>query len=193
MVSLLDVVPTVLDWFNIKYPQYTMFHKKVTLTGRSLLPLTHSSVDNSSFDITYASQSLHEITMYYPMRVVRTPSYKLIQNVNYLMPFPIDQDFYMSPTFKDMINRTASGVAIPWYKTLNSYYYRPQWELYDLTSDSMELRNLYHETRYSKVVSDLKKKLNIWQATTADPWICAPTGVLENGECLPLYNDIPNV
>lgn len=38
--------------------------------------------------------------MYYPMRAVRSRRYKLIHNLNYGMPFPIDQDLYLSPTFQ---------------------------------------------------------------------------------------------
>jgi len=48
----------------------------------------------------FASQTHHEVTMYYPMRAIRTKRYKLIHNINYRMPFPIDQDFYVSPTFQ---------------------------------------------------------------------------------------------
>ncbi|CAG0902158.1 unnamed protein product [Darwinula stevensoni] len=42
-VSLLDVMPTILDWFEIPLPKYRIFGGKhdpiVTLSGRSLLPL----------------------------------------------------------------------------------------------------------------------------------------------------------
>ena len=48
----------------------------------------------------YASQTHHEVTMYYPMRAIRTKRYKLIHNLNFKMPFPIDQDFYVSQTFQ---------------------------------------------------------------------------------------------
>jgi len=41
----------------------------------------------------------------------------------------------------------------------------------------------------------LKTKLNEWQKATADPWLCAPEGVLEatgsfkkHPQCLPLDN-----
>lgn len=54
----------------------------------------------SDDEAVFASHSLHEVTMYYPMRAIRTKDYKLIQNLNYLMPFPIDQDFYLSPSFQ---------------------------------------------------------------------------------------------
>ena len=41
LVSLLDVTPTILDWFNVSYPTYDMFenHGKVKIHGKSLLPL----------------------------------------------------------------------------------------------------------------------------------------------------------
>jgi N-sulfoglucosamine sulfohydrolase len=51
----------------------------------------------------FASHVLHEVTMYYPMRMIRTHRYKLIHNLNYQSAFPIDQDFYLSPTFQ--VNR----------------------------------------------------------------------------------------
>jgi len=37
MTSLLDIVPTLLDWFNIPYPHEN--EVKPVLTGKSLLPL----------------------------------------------------------------------------------------------------------------------------------------------------------
>ena len=41
LVSLLDVTPTILDWFNLSYPTYNMFgkHGTVKIGGKSLLPL----------------------------------------------------------------------------------------------------------------------------------------------------------
>lgn len=135
--------------------------------------------------------------MYYPMRSVRTDSYKLIQNINYRMPFPIDQDFYLSPTFQDILKRTQQGMSIPWYKNLTQYYYRPQWELYSLSDDTQELNNLYGIPKYEPITADLKHRLGTWQNVTADPWICAPGGVLEDAgkyktspQCMPLYNNL---
>lgn len=58
----------------------------------------------------FASQTHHEVTMYYPMRAVRTKRYKLIHNLNYKMPFPIDQDLYVSATFQVIINNFSHGI-----------------------------------------------------------------------------------
>lgn len=41
MTSLLDVVPTILDWFKVSYPNRTRNsnQNQFSLTGKSLLPL----------------------------------------------------------------------------------------------------------------------------------------------------------
>lgn len=194
MVSLLDIVPTILDWFNISYPTYELNKYPVKLTGKSLLQAIKSvSAENT---LVFASHNLHEATMYYPMRVIRTAAFKLIQNLNFKMPFPIDQDFFISPTFQDLLNRTHRKEKTHWYKNLSDYYYRPQWELYDLEKDPYELNNLAQNADYQSSLEKFKSLLRSWQVKTNDPWICSPNAVLENTgkykqnpQCLPLYND----
>lgn len=44
---------------------------------------------------------------------------------------------------QDILNRTRGKQALPWYKTLMQYYYRPQWELYDIRADPAEMKNLH--------------------------------------------------
>ncbi|XP_076058197.1 N-sulfoglucosamine sulfohydrolase [Oratosquilla oratoria] len=222
LTSLLDITPTVLDWFNLTYPDYYILKKGETakLTGRSLLPHLKTAHPNNlrslqseiglgnedefsklnradDVDAVFASHTLHEVTMYYPMRSVRTRRFKLIHNLNYGMAFPIDQDLYISPTFQDILNRTRSGAPLPWYKTLLQYYNRPEWELFDLELDRQELYNVAHKSTYSRVFKSLQARLKSWQNDTYDPWICAPHSVLQdsgayahNHQCMPLY-DIP--
>lgn len=196
MVSLTDIVPTVLDWFNIKYPSYNLNKQQVTLTGKSMLKLLDTK-PNTNWDTVYASHNLHEATMYYPMRVIRTREYKLIENLNYLMPFAIDQDFFISPCFQDLLNRTHDHQPTNWYKTLHKYYYRDRWELYDLVHDPKELTNLAGDPNYNKIYTSLQSKLKIWQNVTNDPWICSPGGVLQNSgyykynpTCFSMYNGL---
>lgn len=194
MVSLLDIVPTILDWFNIQYPNYTINNSPAKLTGKSLLKTIYNPFEKN--DMVFASHNLHEATMYYPMRVIRTRNFKLIQNLNFKMPFPIDQDFFISPTFQDLLNRTKEEVKTYWYKNLTNYYYRPQWELFDIKKDPYELKNEANNLNYESVLKELKLNLKTWQISTNDPWICSPSAVLENTgkfkqnpQCLPLYND----
>lgn len=196
MVSLLDIVPTVLDWYDISYPSYTVLGNDVKLTGKSVLPLLNKET-SAGWDTIFASHNLHEVTMYYPMRVVRNKAFKLIHNLNYKMPFPIDQDFFVSPTYQDLLNRTQEGKPTKWFRTLDQYYYRDQWELYDLKTDPKELKNLFGKPDYQRVVKELQGKLQVWQNITYDPWICSPGSVLEDkgryprsGVCLSMHNGV---
>lgn len=196
LASTLDLVPTLLDWFNLTYPSYHMTKKKkVVLTGQSLLPLTENK--ESKERVVFGSQSLHEISMYYPMRMARTHRFKLIRNLNYRSPFPIDQDFYVSPTFQDLLNRSQSHTPTGWYKSIHDYYYRSQYELFDVINDPRETNNLAQNKTFDKVLQKLKFALHNWMNATSDPWLCSPDFILENTPttalyptCYPLYNDL---
>uniref|UniRef100_A0A3B3YNY5 Sulfatase N-terminal domain-containing protein n=1 Tax=Poecilia mexicana TaxID=48701 RepID=A0A3B3YNY5_9TELE len=193
-VSLLDITPTVLDWFSIPYPSYILPESpslQVLLTGRSLLPALTS--DPSSWNTVYSSQSLHEVTMYYPIRSVHQGAYHLLHNMHYRMPFPIDQDLYVSPTFQDLLNRTRLQQPTHWFKSLDQYYYRERWELFDTRTDPQEAKNLASDPSYSGVLDNLRQLLQKWQWTTGDPWVCGPDYVLEEKlepHCRPLYNGL---
>ncbi|MBN3300580.1 SPHM sulfohydrolase, partial [Amia calva] len=164
-VSLLDITPTILDWYSIPYPAYSIFRNKqqVQLTGKSLLP---ALVSEQPWATVYASQGHHEVTMYYPMRAVHEGPYRLIHNLNFKMPFPIDQDFY---------------------------YYRDRWELYNTSADPSETQNLAADPAHRDLLQRLRDQLLKWQWATFDPWVCAPDGVLEvklSPQCRPLFNGL---
>uniref|UniRef100_A0A5F7ZX11 N-sulfoglucosamine sulfohydrolase n=1 Tax=Macaca mulatta TaxID=9544 RepID=A0A5F7ZX11_MACMU len=190
-VSLLDLTPTILDWFSIPYPSYTIFGSKtIHLTGRSLLPALEAE---PLWATVFGSQSHHEVTMSYPMRSVQHQNFRLVHNLNFKMPFPIDQDFYVSPTFQDLLNRTTAGQPTGWYKDLHHYYYRARWELYDQSRDPHETQNLAADPRFAQVLETLRAQLTKWQWETHDPWVCAPDGVLEeklSPQCQPLHNEL---
>ncbi|XP_069511297.1 N-sulphoglucosamine sulphohydrolase [Ambystoma mexicanum] len=190
-VSLLDITPTVLDWFSIPYPSYSIFGTKmVQLTGKSLLPALGSE---QPWTTVFSSQGHHEVTMYYPMRSIQHQQYHLVHNLNFKMPFPIDQDFYISPTFQDLLSRTAAGQPTHWFKTLHEYYYRDRWELFDQSKDPLETKNLASDPHHSELLKMLKVRLLAWQWDTFDPWVCAPDGVFEEKlgpQCRPLHNEL---
>eukprot|EP00096_Caligus_rogercresseyi_P013257 TRINITY_DN5933_c0_g1_i2.p1 TRINITY_DN5933_c0_g1~~TRINITY_DN5933_c0_g1_i2.p1 ORF type:complete len:343 (+),score=21.69 TRINITY_DN5933_c0_g1_i2:126-1031(+) len=190
LASLLDIVPTILDWLKIKYPK-----RRPALTGRSLLNALKDDKKLLRRPI-FGSHSLHEVTMYYPMRYIRTHRYKLIHNMNNPSAFPIDQDLYLSPSFQDVLDRTIHKKWLPWNKNLTSYYFRPEWELYDLKRDPKELTNIADKPEYKEKLMKLRKKLWQWQKSTQDPWLCSPHEVYESiksepsfkTKCYPLYN-----
>ncbi|XP_023803439.1 N-sulphoglucosamine sulphohydrolase-like, partial [Cyanistes caeruleus] len=189
--TLLDLTPTILDWFSIPYPAYSIFgSRQVQLTGKSLLPALESE---QPWATAFSSQSHHEVTMYYPMRAVQHRQFRLIHNLNYKMPFPIDQDLYVSPTFQDLLRRSRAGQPTHWNKSLHQYYYRERWELFDCSRDPSESQNLAPDPRYADLFQLLRARLLKWQWDTGDPWVCAPDAVLEeklSPRCRPLHNEL---
>ncbi|PVD31662.1 hypothetical protein C0Q70_07080 [Pomacea canaliculata] len=179
MVSGLDLFPTILEWFNVPYPDTSRL-----LTGRSLLPLTVDPRNSSLFDHVFASHNSDEVTAYYPMRSVRTPHYRLIHNLNSGAPFPIASDVFQSPTFTELLNNTNNGRTTHWYKSLGQYYNRDELELYDLQIDPMETTNVANDPSYSAVVKQLLEQLVSWQNVTRDPWLCRPEGSIVNSRCV---------
>lgn len=93
------------------------------------------------------------------------------------MPFPIDQDFYQSQTFQDLLNRTKQHKPLHWLTDLKSYYYREKWQLFNLENDGKEVHNLAYDPQHASLFNKLKKALEEWQEQTGDPWLCSPEGV----------------
>ncbi len=175
LASTTDIVPTILDWFNLKYPEYKLFGPNVTLQGKSLLPVLNAE-PTTGYDTAFSSHTFHECTMYYPMRVVRDKSHRLIHNLNFKMPYPIASDLFDSPTFQDILSHTSQNVSTKWFKTLDQYYNRSQFELFDLDKDPLETKNVIDDPAYQDVVKELKDKLWQWKVNTDDPWLCMPGG-----------------
>ncbi|XP_011193285.2 N-sulphoglucosamine sulphohydrolase [Zeugodacus cucurbitae] len=185
MSSLLDIFNTVLDAFHYYTPTANTTNEDAT---KSLLPILYKEPQPVESDAIFGSQNFHEVTMTYPMRMIRTRRYKLIHNLNFWSYFPIDQDLYTSPTFHQILNATLAKQAFPWYKTLLSYYERPEWELYDIKADPLERYNLVGKSKYQRVFEELSARLFEWQVNTSDPWRCAPHSVLE---AQGVYRDSP--
>lgn len=194
LISTVDIVPTVMDWFGLEYPEYRLFGlNPVILQGRSLLPILKEEPD-STLDLVYSSHNLHGCHQYYPMQVVRGQQYRLVHNLNFKMPYPIATNVLISPTYLDILNRTSQNVSTNWFKTLDQYYYRSEFELFYLDKDPLETKNLIDDPAYSEAAIELKDRLLQWQNATNDPWLCMSEGELEvpNGfaHCSSLHNRV---
>jgi len=189
--TTIDLFLTIVDWFDLDYPKYKLNGVDVNYMGKSLIDATaeEPSPRDPNFAIIYSSHNFHGISMYYPMRVVREEDSKLIHNLNFKMPFPVAQDVFQSPTFQEIVGNTSSN---GWFKDLHSYYYRSEWEFYDLDSDPQETKNLIDDPSQSPYISSMKEFLVSWQNYTNDPWLCMPGGekVGTNGTCISLSNGL---
>ena len=160
MVTWADITPTILD-FAGALTGASDFH------GRSFLRVLEEE-NPKGWDEIYASHTFHEITMYYPMRVVRTRKYKLIWNIAHGLDYPFASDLWESATWQDILKRGEKYYA---GRSVDAYIHRPKFELYDLQNDPGEIKNLADEPKYGKVLNELKEKLKAFQKRTNDPWI----------------------
>lgn len=162
LVSWVDLMPTVLDYAGLLDKEKS----KGAMHGRSFLADVGTPGQNEGE--IYGSHTFHEITMYYPMRVIVTDRYKLLFNVAHQLPYPFASDLYASPTWQGVLKRND-----PMYgnRAVNKYLQRDRFELYDLQNDPSELKNLANNPSYQEVLEELQDKLKKFQTSTKDPWV----------------------
>jgi N-sulfoglucosamine sulfohydrolase len=159
MASWVDVTPTILDWAGVK--------ALPVMAGRSLLPILNQE-SPAGWDEVYGSHQFHEITMYYPMRMIRTRTHKLILNIAHPLRFPFAADIHGSPSWQGILKR---GDTMMGQRSVQQFLQRPREELYDLRNDPNELKNVAGDPKQTEVLESLRKKLRTWQQRTNDPWI----------------------
>lgn len=159
MITWADITPTILDFAGV-VPEESHFH------GRSFKPVLEESL--KGWDEIYASHTFHEVTMYYPMRVVRGRKYKLIWNIAHELEFPFARDLWESTTWQGTIRR---GDKYYGKRSIETFLHRTEFELYDLENDPQEVNNLADDPEYTNVLKVQKAKLRKFQERTNDPWI----------------------
>lgn len=160
LISWVDVTPTLLDFAGVR-------PGNVPRQGRSFRSIIEQE-NVTGWEEVYASHSLHEVTMYYPMRVLRERRYKLIYNLANALSFPMALDLYNSFTWQDILRmkQTLYGK-----RSVAAYLHRPRFELYDLQVDPDEVHNLAANPSYKATLTRMQKKLKEFQQQTRDPWV----------------------
>jgi N-sulfoglucosamine sulfohydrolase len=160
LINYADLAPTIMDFAEA-------LNKKNEFQGRSFKSVLERQKP-WGWDVTYASHTFHEITMYYPMRVVRERRYKLIWNIAHGLDYPFASDLWASSTWQATIER---GEKYYGKRTVEAYIHRPEFELYDLENDPHEVENLADNPKHKGTLSRLQSKLKAFQKQTNDPWI----------------------
>lgn len=158
MVSWADVAPTILDWAGLQ---------PSAMPGRSFLTALEEE-NPKGWDAVYGSHVFHEVTMYYPMRTIRTRQYRYLLNLAHQLPFPFASDLYHSATWQGILH---SGAKTLGQRSLASFINRPREELYDLEKDPNELNNVAGDPGYARVLEELRSRVKQWQERTHDPWL----------------------
>jgi N-sulfoglucosamine sulfohydrolase len=161
MVSWVDLTPTILEFASVSAT-------RLPVHGRSFLGILEQA-DPAGWDEIHFSHTFHEVTMYYPMRGVRTRNHKLIFNVAHPLPFPFASDLWASATWQGVLRQGPN--ATYGKRRVEAYIHRPRFELYDMINDPDEVKNLAADAANAPVLQELKAKVQAFQKRTRDPWL----------------------
>jgi N-sulfoglucosamine sulfohydrolase len=161
LVTWVDITPTVLD-FAGAYPEPGAFQ------GRSFRNIIGEPSPANWRDEVFAAHTFHEITNYYPMRVVRQKRYKFIWNIAHPLTYSSASDLWAAASWQGALRRKLDLFG---KRRIEDYLHRPRFELYDLQTDPDELINLAAKPEFADMVDGFCRKLQQFQRETKDPWL----------------------
>ena len=154
MVSLIDVLPTVLEAAGAPRPQ--------SIDGKSFLPVLMGEQETFR-DVLFAAHTGDKNFNRSPMRAIRTDRWKLIANLN-------SSETYINAMTNATESSTFWASWVERAKTderaaelVHRYQHRPPFELYDLDADPDETHNLADDPAHADTLAALKKRLASWR------------------------------
>jgi len=160
LITWTDITPAILDFAGINIAEKA-FH------GRSFAGIVDQEMPANWREEIFASHTFHEITNYYPMRVVRTKRYKFIWNIAWKLDYSFASDLWSSASWQAALRDKSRKFGA---RTVDAYIHRSRFELYDLEADPDEIANLAEHAAYQDMVHSFIEKLKEFQQRTNDPW-----------------------
>lgn len=159
LVSHIDFFPTICDLVGIERPDW--------LQGESLLPLVNGEAEEIR-DAIFAEKTYH--VAYEPERCVRNHRYKYIRRFDEGHPTPVLANTDDGPSKDLLIERGWADRPIP------------EEQLYDLTFNPNETRNLAYDPALADVLQEMRGRLKTWMAETEDPLLDGPVPAPKGAE-----------
>jgi N-sulfoglucosamine sulfohydrolase len=161
LITWADLTPTILDFAGLcDAPE--------RFAGRSFRTIIDQESPAEWRQAVMAAHTFHEITNYYPMRVVRTKRYKFIWNIAWKLDYSFAADLWASASWQGVLRDGRERFGA---RTVEAYVHRPRFELYDLEQDPDEVVNLAGRPEYAAMVEDLCEQIRQFQRDTQDPWL----------------------
>jgi uncharacterized sulfatase len=163
MVSWVDILPTCLDAAGATLPP------EGTFSGQSLVPIlrgNHVRLREHIFTTHSGDGKMNQ----YPMRSVRTRFWKYIRNLNPDLEFTTHIDKAQGGdgrSYWDSWEAAAKNDPMP-AVIVKRYHTRPHEELYDLTEDPGERRNLAKDPNAREALHELRAELDQWMEEQGD-------------------------
>ena len=161
LVNWCDIFPTVCDWLGVPADQMPQ------LPGRSLLPIIDQP-DPAGWDRTFFSHTFHEVTNYYPYRVVRGRRFKLVRNLAHGLPLPLATDLFDSATWQAV---RRNGLERMGKRLTERVLHHAPEEFYDLENDPVETTNVIDDPAFAAEVRAMRSALEDFRLRTGDPWL----------------------
>lgn len=161
LVSWIDILPTCVDVAGGKPP--------AGITGRSFVPVLRGETAGHR-DKVFVTHSGDGDMNRYPLRAVRTRDWKYVRNLDPAAGHRthVDKaaggdgrDYWDSWVEKAKTDPAAAAVV-------RRYHTRPAEELYDLTADPWELRNVAADLAHAKRLEALRADLDGWMKAQGD-------------------------
>ena len=153
MVSHLDIYPTLCELAGAEHPSF--------LQGTSLLPMVRGETDRVH-DEVFTEVTFH--AAYEPTRAVRTERWKYIRRFD-------DNQHPVLANCDDSASKEALVEAGWADQTVGTE------QLFDLTLDPAEARNLTEDPAHGDVLAELRGRLERWMEETEDPLLDGPIPV----------------
>jgi uncharacterized sulfatase len=171
MVSWLDLMPTLLEAAGAD-PRTAA----PDIDGRSFLGVLTGATDTHR-DRVFATHSGDANINFYPSRSVRLGSWKYIRNLDPNLEFhthidlkPQDTNYWPSWVEHAKTDATIAGL-------IQQYLHRPAEELYDLSADPDELKNLATDPAHAADLARLRAALDEWMTASHDSGIATDRAV----------------
>jgi uncharacterized sulfatase len=162
MVSWLDVLPTLLDAAGADLKSAA-----ADIDGRSFLGVLTGATDRHR-DRVFATHSGDGTMNFYPSRALRLGSLKYIRNLDPSLEFhthidkaPADTKYW--PSWVEHAKADPKIAAL-----LEQYHHRPAEELYDLSVDPDELKNLAGDPSRAGDLAKTRAALDEWMSAGHD-------------------------
>jgi N-sulfoglucosamine sulfohydrolase len=159
MVEYVDVLPTFLNAAGLKQPE--------VLDGRSFVPvLTGKETKHKDFVFgLMTTRGIINGSDHFGIRSVRSGQYKYIVNLTSDVKF--QNACVKLPSFLSWKKKAESGDAEA-AEVVRRYEYRPAEELFDVTQDQLEWKNLADDPTLSQMKAELRKQLAMWMESQGD-------------------------
>jgi N-sulfoglucosamine sulfohydrolase len=159
LVNWCNIMPTVLEWCGVESPG--------DLPELSMIPILDAA-HPEGWDETFYSHTFHEVTNYYPYRVLRGRRYKYVRNLYPELTTPLPSDLFASPTWQAVVEE---GIEMLGQRPRDRFLHQDPEALFDLETDPAEAVNRIDDPELASVAEEMRSKVKSFRMDTRDPWV----------------------